>query len=151
MAFINFPGSPTVGQEFTDPNGIRWICDQTLPARWRMQVANNEAIAVSVDDAGGYYDGDNVEAVLQEIGEAQAGDDGRYVNITGDTISSSSPIRRIGVREAIHLSMPMPSIAGRTISVTMKPGDTELTRTPRSAHSQPSCSVTFRNAPLAAV
>ena len=33
----------------------------------------------------------------------------------------------------------------------MKPGDTEFTRTPRSAHSQPSCKVKLRNAPLAAV
>ncbi len=47
--------------------------------------------------------------------------------------------------------MPMPSSAGRTISVTMKPGDTEFTRTPRSAHSQPSCRVRLRSAPFAAV
>jgi len=73
---------------------------------------------------------------------------GLYIRAADDV---PEPLRDIGVRLAIQRSIPMPSSAGRTISVTMKPGDTEFTRTPRSAHSQPSCRVRLRSAPFAAV
>jgi len=45
------------------------------------KVGNHEASNVNVTDSGSFYTGDDVEAVLQEIG-LKASDDGTYIKIS---------------------------------------------------------------------
>ena len=46
---------------------------------------------ITIEDAGGYYTGTDVEAALQEIGSG-ATLDNRYVNVTGDTMTGTLTI-----------------------------------------------------------
>jgi len=46
------------------------------------------AVNIQITDTGGYYTGTNAEAALQEIGNGTTLD-GRYVNVTGDTMTGA--------------------------------------------------------------